>query len=81
MTVAICINCGAKKVGSLTPCSACGFAPSTCEDQAKSIALSDNCMAAEELHVVGVKIKAGEHLAYDEAFIRKMAQTIQQNPK
>ena len=32
MTLAICIECGAEKVGAFTVCAACGFTPSTPEE-------------------------------------------------
>ena len=81
MTVAVCMKCGARKVGALTACRECGFEPSTYEDQAKSIALSDHYIAITELSAKGAKIKAGERPVFDETFIDEMARTICENPR
>ncbi len=37
---AVCIRCGCRKGGALQFCSACGFAPLTAEDRARSLMLS-----------------------------------------
>lgn len=66
MTLAICINCGAEKVGAFTPCRKCGFDRQAPEDQGKALALSDHNMSSAELRETAARIKTGEELKFDD---------------
>lgn len=81
MTVAICTNCGARKVGALTACHQCGFDPETAEDQAKALMLSDHNMTPEQLEMISQKIRAGEPPQFDEAACTTLAEDIRQHPE
>ena len=59
MTFAVCIKCGARKLGALTGCSGCRFTPSSSDEQARSIILSDHHMDAESLEQSSQLIKQG----------------------
>ena len=49
MTIAICKSCGAKKFGALVQCENCNFEPSTKDDIAESIILSDQYLGLKTL--------------------------------
>ena len=76
MTLAICLRCGAEKVGAFTSCLRCGFTPETSEDQAKSIMLSDHNVAAAELKQVSQQIQAGQQPTFNEADLKEMSDEI-----
>ncbi len=73
MTAAVCIKCGAMKVGAFTLCPKCKFTPESGADQARSILLSDHNMDRAALEQVGEKIAAGVPLTFNEAAIAQMA--------
>ena len=73
MTLAICIKCGAEKIGALTPCIRCSFDPQNPEDQAKSIMLSDHNMAAADLRNVSIQMQEGKQITFDEAELKEMS--------
>lgn len=73
MTAAICIKCGAMKVGAFSPCAKCGFTPVSNEDQARSILLSDRNLDPAALKKTGYRIAEGETPAFDETAVAQMA--------
>jgi hypothetical protein len=72
MTVAICIHCGARKVGAFTPCAACGFDPDQPEDRAKALLLSDRHLTTEELDHVSSRIQGGTPPQFDEESLTQL---------
>jgi hypothetical protein len=60
MTIAICLECGRMKAGAWTPCLACGYQPTGPEDLAKSLMLSDNCIATDKLEEFSARRQQGE---------------------
>ena len=76
MTLAVCINCGHTKLGALTPCRRCGFAPKDGLEQAKSVLLSDRKLSPDELRSVSERIGRGEPVVYDEAAVKGWADMI-----
>lgn len=56
MTKAICVHCGAVKIGCLNPCPDCGQMPATRRDTAYSFALSDHYLSHEELDALSRQI-------------------------
>lgn len=65
MTVAICIACGARKLGALVPCRQCAYAPVSLIDQAKSVMLSEHNFRPEDLRKFSLMIKSGEEIPYE----------------
>ena len=59
MTVAVCIRCGARKIGAFTSCPGCGFAPVEVGDQAKSLILSDHHLPEDQLDEIAARIQGG----------------------
>ena len=79
MINAICIRCGDGKGHALTKCKKCGFEPTTDEEKAKSIILSEyheietelHGKSIEELKVIGERIKGGEAYEFDQQEVDK----------
>lgn len=69
MTIAICLKCGASKVGALTPCASCGFEPTTPDEGARSIFLSDQAHHPNVLPQLAALIAAGKPVPWDEAAV------------
>jgi hypothetical protein len=61
MTLAVCFNCGEEKFGSLVPCE-CGVQPTTENELAWSILLSEWHMSLDELRDVAQQLKLGKAL-------------------
>ena len=78
MTLAICLKCGAEKIGALVRCRSCGFEPHEEEDRAKSILLSDHNLAKDELAGASERIRNGEELQFDEAAIQSLAEVARE---
>lgn len=78
---AVCIACGTFKPSPLRKCAACGFRPSSAEDQARSLLLSREFDAGEEvvglspqqLEAAGREIQAGNHYRFDPAMVARVA--------
>jgi len=81
MMHAICLKCGAAKVGAMAPCPRCAFVPQKTEDKAKSILLSDRCAKMPMLLKVGEKIARGEKLKFDESDVHKWSDALDAAPK
>lgn len=77
MTVAICFACGEFKVGAFTPCPACGGAPTTLEEEAQSLALTDHYLAPEALAQVQQRA-AGLPIDIDGDFYDQLLQTLRE---
>lgn len=78
MTAAICLKCGAMKVGAFSPCFKCGFMPESTQDQARSILLSDRNLDASALKDTARSISDGATPKFDEAEVAEMAIEIEQ---
>ena len=77
MTLAICLKCGAQKQGAWTRCEACHFEPSSSEEKAKSIALSDHNQSPDELQLTSERIQAGQPLLFDDDGLQRLAMQIE----
>jgi hypothetical protein len=66
MTIAVCIRCGARKHGALTPCGGCGFDPAENLDKARSMILTDHFLAETDLDGIGERIRTGLPVNYPE---------------
>lgn len=78
MTLAICLKCGAEKIGALVTCRSCGYEPPEEEDRAKSILLSDHNLSKDELEGASERIRNGEELQFDEASIQSLAEVARE---
>ena len=81
MIHAICLKCGAGKVGAMAACPRCAFVPQQTEEKAKSILLSDRCARLAVLEKVGERIARGEKMKFDEADVHKWCDAIESAPK
>jgi ribosomal protein L40E len=76
MTVAICLRCGAKKIGALVRCRSCGYEPKEEEEKAKSVLLSDHYLSAADLGNVSERIKSGQGVNFDPTSIENLIEGI-----
>jgi hypothetical protein len=60
VTVAVCLECGLMKAGAWTPCPACHYQPRGVEELAKSLMLSDQCIAPATLAEFAARRQQGE---------------------
>jgi hypothetical protein len=68
--------CGAEKFGAFTPCSECQRVPTTIEDRAKSLMLSDHNFPPEQLHRFTLVIESGADLPWDPVALAISAELI-----
>ena len=60
MTVAVCLECGVLKTGAWSACPTCGYQPQGEEELARSLLVSDNCIARETLEAMAQRRRMGE---------------------
>ena len=66
MSQAVCVQCGSRKEGAFTPCTACGLDPAGHRAlQAKSVLLSHPHSSDRELAEASRRLAAKEPVAYD----------------
>lgn len=70
MTVAICLVCGAQKLGAFNPCPQCLWQPMRDEDRVRSMLLSDHYHPAEQLAEWGQAVAGGTELALPDEVLR-----------
>jgi len=78
MTVAVCFACGEFKVGAFTPCLACGAEPTTDNDLAQSLALTDHYLTPEGLAQVQQQAAAGQPINIDPDFYESLLKSFQE---
>ena len=81
MIHAICLKCGAGKVGAMAQCPRCTFVPQKTDDKAKSVLLSDRCAKMPALQKIGQRIARGEKLKFDESDVHKWSDALEAQPK
>jgi hypothetical protein len=59
MTIAVCVGCGARKIGAWTACRACGLLPQTETDIAYSLVLTDHHFSVEALNKISADMQSG----------------------
>jgi len=64
MTQAICLHCGAEKLGAFTPCPACQAIPSGEDQLAFSMALCEHLHSTRDLTVFAADIRAHRKLVF-----------------
>ena len=74
MTRAVCIQCGAFKVGAWTPCPSCGFDPSGkgLEAEARALYLTDHHRDADQLRLASDAIREGRPPDVEPAFVAQL---------
>ncbi len=65
MTVAVCLECGTLKTGAWSACPNCGYQPEGEEQLARSLLVSDNCIAREALEAMAERRRQGEPWNFD----------------
>lgn len=60
MTIAVCARCGSMKFGAWAPCWTCKERPTSAEDMARSMALTDHIYTPAQLNEISRRIKAGQ---------------------
>jgi hypothetical protein len=65
MTVAVCLECGTLKTGAWSACPKCAFQPAGDEQLARSLIVSDNCIARETLEAMAERRRQGEPWNFD----------------
>jgi hypothetical protein len=76
MTIAICLGCGHVKAGAWTPCLHCGYQPSGAEELAKSLMLSDSCIAPEKLEEFAARRQQGEPWNFDPQLVEMFKERV-----
>ena len=80
MTLAVCIRCGAMKVGAPTPCPECQFEPQENDDKAKAMLLTDHFLSETELEKNSERIRTGEPVNYPQDLLDEYIETFEENP-
>jgi len=80
VTVAVCIRCGARKIGAFTSCPGCGFAPVEGGDQAKSLILSDHHLPEDQLDEIAARIQGGLPVTYPEDTVQQLTEELEAMP-
>ncbi len=81
MTRAVCIHCGATKIGAFSPCASCRRDIATPIERAQSLLLSDRNLSRDELDQVAAKIRDGERPTFDDAQVAELAAQIAAGPE
>ena len=76
MTIAICIKCGAEKFGAFVSCKACGFRPTSDEELAKSLMVTDRYFPVDTLRNIGKDLSAGGDVQFSPENIAALVDTI-----
>ena len=76
MTVAVCLECGQMKSGAWTPCPACAFQPRGVEELAKSLMLSDNCIAPATLAEFAARRQQGEPWNFGPELVERFKERV-----
>src|SRR6185436_11578960 len=76
MTAAVCVACGAFKIGAWTRCPACPHEPRTEHERAQALLLSDRHLSASQLAAASANIKAGMPPQFEESDVQSLAVQI-----
>lgn len=79
MTMAVCIRCGAQKVGAWVGCRKCGFEPTTLSERSKSMALSDHYLSPDDLRKVGERIASGKEIHFVDSDLGDLENPIREH--
>lgn len=78
MTAAVCLKCGAMKVGAWTSCPECRHVPETEEEKAKAVLASDQNLSPGDLKAVSMTVKEGRQINFVPEQIESLAAGIKQ---
>ena len=76
MTVAVCYKCGAMKFGAFSACKQCGAMPSSEDDYALSLSITDHYFDISTLEEMGRNIAIGTPPHLDPESRRNLIQMI-----
>ena len=76
MTMAICINCGGEKFGAFGACDGCGFRPTSEEEMAKALMMTDHYFSKEKLAEIGADIKKGTAVTFNPENVAQCIQAL-----
>jgi hypothetical protein len=72
MTIAVCLVCGARKLGAFLPCSACDWEPVEDEDLVRSMLLTDHYQPEAELERIGTALAGGTEVVIPEELVQEL---------
>ncbi|MFK7958939.1 MAG: hypothetical protein AB8G96_00300 [Phycisphaerales bacterium] len=81
MTMAICIECGADKVGALVPCRTCSFDPASNDEKARSMVASDHCLGGKERLALQDRIRRGVPVGWPEDVVAGYVASLEAAPR
>jgi hypothetical protein len=73
MTIAVCLKCGAMKIGAWTPCPKCRHLPQEPEDQAKHMMTTDHFFDKEALEGISLRVQNGQPLHFNDKNVADIA--------
>ena len=76
MTAAVCVACGAPKIGAFTPCPRCRHDAITPSDRARALLLSARFLDPAALGATSAAIERGEPPRFDDDQVRELAATL-----
>lgn len=80
MTRAVCLGCGAFKVGAFTACPSCGHDPTTPEEQARHVLVSDQVLDDDALIAISEQVARGEPVHLDPEAVASWTASIEETP-
>lgn len=72
MTAAVCLRCGAIKVGAFAPCPECHHAPTDEEDRAEHLLATDRFLDPEQLAAISERAGAGLPVNFPPELLEEM---------
>ena len=79
MTLAICIKCGAEKFGAYVHCAACNFRPTSEEDLAKSMMVTDHYFSKETLGEISHDLSSGKPVQFSEENLAQLISEVRKS--
>jgi hypothetical protein len=76
MTVAICISCGERKFGAFVGCKGCGFRPTSEEELAKSMMVTDHYFSTEQLDEIARDWNSGKPVRFDPGNVSQFVEMV-----
>ena len=77
MTIAVCLNCGARKVGAFNPCAECDYEPTDSRDMAEHLLASDHYCSSEELARASAIVKNGTRPRFPDEAVASVVSYMQ----
>ncbi len=80
MAVAICLFCGTHKASAVAMCPACGGRPTSPDDVAKSLLLTDRHRSGEQLTHLSQQLQRGEGVEFDVVALARVTSELESQP-